>query len=520
MKRRNFLQSSLFASAPFMLNSLPVSALKHKQLFNFFNLENDKILILIELSGGNDGLNTVVPLDQYANLFNHRSNIIIPESALLTMNATNGLHPSMVGMKRLYDDARLSIIQNVGYENQNRSHFRSIDIWNSASAADEYINTGWMGRYLDQNHPTYPDNYPNEDFPDPIAMTIGSLTSDTCQGIGSNFSLAIQNPDNLSALPDYGEFQYPDTLYGNELEYLANSIQQTNAYQEVLTAASEAGTNLSPKYEINGSTRLKERLQVIARLISGGLRTKVYITSIGGFDTHSGQVESNNFAQGTHAELLFELSDAIEAFQDDLKLQGLEEKVVGMTFSEFGRRIKSNGSLGTDHGSAAPMFVFGSCINAGVIGNNPTIAAEVANQEGVAMDYDFKSIYGSILMDWFEVEESTVRSILYSDFQYLPIISSCQTTSVDPVEDLGYSITLSPNPTHGPVNLDIELDKPEWIKLGVFDTLGAQIKLISNQSLGTGHHLIQFELNDLSTGIYFVRCQFKNSSKTFRIVKS
>jgi hypothetical protein len=152
------------------------------------------------------------------------------------------------------------------------------------------------------------------------------------------------------------------------------------------------------------------------------LQTKIYIVSLGGFDTHASQVEDGNTVVGAHANLLASLSDAICAFQDDINLMGLEQRVMGMTYSEFGRRIRSNFSFGTDHGDAAPLMVFGSCVNSSIIGNNPQINPQVDQNQGVNMEFDFRSVYGSILMDWFDVEESKVKQLLYNDFEYIPVL--------------------------------------------------------------------------------------------------
>lgn len=500
---------------------MPIATLKHRQLFDFINMDNDKVMVLIELKGGNDGLNTFVPLDQYSNLFNARENIIIPEDKILKIEDSNGFHPAMTGMKTLYDCGALSVIQNVGYENQNRSHFRSIDIWKTASTADEYLTTGWLGRWLDDKHPEFPTGYPNEDNPDPLAITIGSLTSDTCQGIGSNFSSAVNNPENVSNLPGGEDFSYPDTKYGDELTFLAQSIQQTNAYQEVLSNAGAMGSNQSLKYEEEGGSRLKEQLKIIARLISGGLRTKIYIASIGGFDTHAFQAESESDTTiGKHAELLKELSDAIEAFQDDLQLQSLDQRVVGMTFSEFGRRIKSNGSLGTDHGTAAPMFLFGSCVNSEVIGNNPTISNNVAGNEGVAMEIDFKSVYGSVLMDWFDVDESAIKATLFPDFTYMPLLGQCaNTTSTNDPEENRFEITINPNPVSDNATVTMTLAETNWLKMTLFDGIGSQLRVITNQSINRGIQHVPADFRDLPAGTYYLRCRFKSYAKSIRFVK-
>ena len=188
---------------------------------------------------------------------------------------------------------------------------------------------------------------------------------------------------------------------------------QTNAYNDVIQTANDNGANLSTKYEDDDS--LASKLKIVAKLIAGGLKTKVYVVNLGGFDTHALQVDGSDQTTGDHAELLSSLSKSICAFQDDLEQLGLDERVVGMAYSEFGRRIRSNDSLGIDHGTAGPMMLFGSCVNPAVLGDNPEISPDVDNQEGVPMQFDFRSVYGSVLMDWFEVEEQVVKDLLYDD---------------------------------------------------------------------------------------------------------
>ena len=514
MKRRQFLKRSTVASVPLMLGGTQVSALNNP-FFNLLRNGDDKILVIIQLNGGNDGLAMLTPKDQYDNLMSVRSNVMVPENSLLDFTDTNGLHPSMGGLKEIHDDGKLNIIQSVGYPNQNRSHFRSTDIWTSGSPADEFWTTGWLGRYFDTLHPGYPNGYPNSNFPDPLAITIGSSVSTTCEGIGGNFSTALVDPENLSALAVPISGNLPDTCYGDQIQFLADSITQTNAYNDTNQAANDSGNNLSPKYD--DGNRLAQKLKIVAKLISGGLQTKVYVVGIGGFDTHADQVVDGNPMQGEHANLLLELSDAICAFQDDLNKLGLEERVVGMTFSEFGRRIRSNNSLGTDHGTAAPVMVFGSCVNPIVIGDNPEISPNVTIQEGVPMQYDFRSVYGTILMDWFNVEEQTVKDLLYDDFTHLPILSSCESTST---EDLNPDLDVSVYPNPFDSNSNIEFTTTGgWIKISIFDVIGNELKVLTERSFNEGKHTILMEGHGLPAGSYYVRMQTEEGQKTKRVVK-
>lgn len=518
MKRRKFLETTGAAvTLPLFLNGMNVSAFAKSSLFNAMNTETDRVLVLIQLNGGNDGLNTLIPLDQYDNLANARSNIIIPENQILSLTDTNGLHPVMTGVKDLYEDAKLAIIQSVGYPNQNRSHFRSTDIWTTGSPAEEFWTTGWLGRHFDDIHPGFPEGYPNETYPDPIAITIGSIVSETCQGIGANYSLTLNDPFALSPLTEEAADEVPETPYGEELTFLRTTIAQTNAYAEVVQAAANSGSNVATYPDDNG---LAQQLKNVALLISGGLKTSIYVVSIGGFDTHANQVEDGDTATGFHAGLLSALSDAMASFQADLQALGLEERVVSLTFSEFGRQIRSNEAFGTDHGAAAPLMVFGSCVNPVIIGENPTIPDQVEIQEGLPMQYDFRDVYGSILMDWFEVSESAVQQLLHADFQYIPILQPCATTDVDnsiileePLETSCY-----PNPFNNWTTISFNCEN-EWVRLSIFNALGSEIKVLVAKNLPAGTHQVRFDGHSLAPGNYYYRLQAGNRQKTKHMVK-
>jgi uncharacterized protein (DUF1501 family) len=358
LNRRDFIKLSSLASAslPIALSGFPLFANEKPNEYNFA-VENDNVLVLIQLQGGNDGLNTVFDLNQYDNLQNVRSNLIIPETELLTVDGTTRFHPSMTGIQSIWEQEKLAVIQNVGYPDQNRSHFRSTDIWNSASNSDEYVSTGWIGRFFSENHAEFPENYPTAENPHPFAITIGKTVSETCQGKNANFSMALVDPDNPGSALVSNTGAIPNNCYGDALSFVNDTISQTNAYADVIINASNLGSNLSEKYT---DSELAEKLKHVAKLISGGIKTKVFVVQIGGFDTHDNQVIEGETKTGEHAELLQELSDAMFAFQDDLELLNIDEKVIGMTYSEFGRRIRSNAGLGTDHGTAAPLFVFGT----------------------------------------------------------------------------------------------------------------------------------------------------------------
>ena len=277
---------------------------------------------------------------------------------------------------------------------------------------------------------------------------------------------------------------------------------------------------MSTLYDI--SSGLARQLQTVALLISGGLKTKVYVVRIGGFDTHANQVVQGNVTQGQHADLLAELSGAIHAFQDDLQKQGLEEKVLGMTFSEFGRQIRSNDSLGTDHGTAAPLFLFGSCVQGGVVGNNPEIPADVEPQAGVPMGIDYRQVYGTVLRDWLGVSESEVSDLLFDEFTALPLIDACGTTTSNDApgfEFKPYGVDVSPNPLTGPGN--ISFDAPGGrVVVRLHDQTGRLTRVIADREFGKGPQVISFNAQDLPSGFYVVSVMSNGTRETVKLIKS
>jgi len=436
MDRRNFLRRAGAFSLP-LLGGVPGVRAAGSSLFSaLLPPDSDRVLVLVQLAGGNDGLHTLIPFDQLGELQSVRSNIYMPQSGLKSLTNSLALHSRMGGMQSMFNDGSLSIVQSVGYPLQNRSHFRSTDIWTTASDADIELDTGWLGRHLEVELPGFPSGYPNADHPDPPAISMGSVANATCQGMVTNLSQTVENPFDVTYLAPGGNTPLPNDNYGEELGFLRVAIEQTNEYGvRIQNAASSGSTDPGAGYP---DSRLARQLQNVVRLISGGLQTKVYIVTMNGYDTHSGQTDGDN-STGQHANLMGDLSDCLAAFQRDLMLAGLSERVLGMTFSEFGRRIRSNGSRGTDHGTAAPLFVFGNCASGTILGDNPIIDTEVDQNEGVPMQYDFRDIYGSILVDWFEVAEADVRTLLYPGFVYLPVADGCAASL--PVDLINFTAT-------------------------------------------------------------------------------
>lgn len=428
MKRREFIRNAAISGViiPEFLNGFSLKAMAQTSLMPVVghDLSNDRVLVLIQLTGGNDGLNTIVPIDQYGAYQAARANIAIPQNKLLPINGndTAGLHPALTDIQQLFNEGKAGIIQAVSYPKPNFSHFRATDIWMTGSDSDKILNTGWAGRYLNDLFPGFPDKYPNETMPDPLAIQVGSVVASAFQGPAFTMGVAISNPTNFYNLVEDKTDATNDSRWGQQLAYLEKVSQKTDQYASVIKKAALAITRQSDKYPSPGKNQLAEQLKIVARLIAGGLRTKIYLVSTGSFDTHAKQAEADDTTTGTHAQLLRRVSEAIGAFMDDLKGLNVADRVVGMTFSEFGRRIKSNASGGTDHGVAAPVVYFGNAVKAGIIGTNPVLPANATVNDNIAMQHDFRSVYATVLQQWLNLPGADVQQVLMGTYPLLPMV--------------------------------------------------------------------------------------------------
>ena len=521
MKRRDFIKASS-AVLPFALGGFPIRAFGNNPIFNALVPQgacDDHVLVLIQLAGGNDGLNTVIPLDQYSAYTNARSNIAVPEAQVLKLTNATGLHPQLSALQNLYTSGKLSVVQSVGYPTPNFSHFRSTDIWLSASDYDVEISTGWLGRFLEKEYPGFPVGYPNATMPHPLAIQVGSVISPALEGVAANMGMAFTNPTTYYNIEKDLTGAPPATRTGNYIDYVRDVGDQLEKFATPVKDAALKFSAKSGKWPSANRNTLADQMKIVAQLISGGLKSRVYIVTLGGFDTHSFQNNAGNGQQYSHPQLLGWLSQAIDAFQDELKLQAVEDRVVGMTFSEFGRRIKSNGSGGTDHGAAAPVIFFGKNINAGVIGANPTIPTSVTADDNIPMLFDFRSVYASIMKDWFCADEAKIRDVLFKDFQMIPIIKGSTASSVGREENGKQSsiVNMYPNPFITSTNVTVR-SYGEHIYLSVFDAIGKEVASLMDRILPEGEYKIPFDANGLASGTYYVRLQSQSHIETRAIL--
>jgi len=524
MKRRAFLHRVLPASTiPFLLGGYSLRAYGRSPFIDrllSLATETDRVFVLVQLNGGNDGLNMVIPRDQYAALAAARSNIMIPEAKVLPLTEVTGLHPAMMGLQSLYQEGKLAVVQSVGYPSPNFSHFRATDIWLTASNSNQILTSGWMGRYLDAEFPGFPVGYPSTAMPDPPAIQIGSVVSPGLQGSAVPMGIAITNPNSSYLLPG-GADTPPPTPAGHELAFIRQIAQQTQQYSTVIKAAAGKVTNKSTMYPTAGQNSLADQLKIVAQLIAGGLKTRVYVVNYGGFDTHSAQVVAGTTDTGTHATLLGRVSLAIAAFMDDLKLLGQDQRVVGMTFSEFGRRVKSNASAGTDHGAAAPLFVFGANVQGAVVGANPVLPPAATVNDNIPMLYDFRRVYASILKDWFGASPAELQSILPGQTQTIPLIKPGAVLAVEEEESVPRSFALEqnyPNPFNPTTTIRYALPRAGMVRIEVYDVTGQRVRLLADRVEEAGVHSVVFDAGTLASGTYFYRMQAGEFVETKRLV--
>src|SRR5689334_11573457 len=395
IKRKEFIQVGSLATASLMLPKF-LKAFEGRPMVPAGN----KVVVIVQLSGGNDGLNTIIPVrnDLY---YKARPRLGIESTKALSITDEAGLHPSLTGFKELYDDGSLGILNSVGYPNPDRSHFRSMDIWQTASSSKEYITTGWIGRYLDaQCHgcdkPTY-------------ALEIDDVLSLALKGENSK-AIAMKDPKRLFGTSNEKFFRdvLKDHKNGGEetVDYLYKTMSETLSSANYIFQESK----LHPSSAEYPRTELGNGLKTIASLIFSDINTKVYYISLGSFDTHVNQ-------QAQQQRLFTELSDAVKAFTADLKKNNRFNDVLMFTFSEFGRRVSQNASGGTDHGTANNMFLIGGSLKQkGIINSMPDL--NDLDEGDLKYNIDFKTVYATVLKNWLEVDDTAILGKQYDHLRF------------------------------------------------------------------------------------------------------
>ena len=397
IKRKEFLQVSSLATASVLVPKF-LKAFEGKNMVPAGN----KVLVILQLSGGNDGLNTVIP---YRNdiYYKSRPKLGIEKSKVLSLTDEVGLHPALTGLKELYGDGSLSILNNVGYPNPDRSHFRSMDIWHTASESKDYWNTGWLGRYLDAqckgcDKPTY-------------ALELDDTLSLAMKGEEAK-AIAMKDPKRLFGTANQRFFKevmknHKDEPGEQSVDYLYKTMAETISSADYIFEKSK----LHPSKAEYPKTELGNNLKTIASLIFSDINTKVYYVSLGSFDTHINQ-------QNQQQNLFTQMNDAIKSFVKDLKANNRFNDVMLMSFSEFGRRVAQNASGGTDHGTANNMFfISGGLKQKGLINAMPDLTD--LDQGDLKYNVDFKNVYATVLKNWLGADEAAILKNKYNPLNFI-----------------------------------------------------------------------------------------------------
>ena len=412
MKRIDFLKRSImFAGGAMVVPRFFHPILAQTSQRTLREAFNNKTVVIINLSGGNDGLNTVIP---YSNDIYHqlRPSIAIPQNQVLQLSNTLGLHPDMSALHSLWNNGKLAVLENVGYDFQNLSHFRSTDIWRSGSDSNEVISTGWIARFIESVLPDVHSNPPD----DPAAFQIGNSNTLQLTGNEGMPGVLVEDPETFYQIVNE---TYDDPTLDENFEMTAGKeevsfIRQISAlsfnYADVIQEASVNGQN-TESYANNTPGKY---LKIIAKLISGGMYCPFYLVHHGGFDNHADQPD-------THAGLLERLSTAMASFKTDLQNQGIDDNVLIMTTSEFGRRTFENGASGTDHGGSAPHFVLGNNLNSEIFGGDPDLE-NLDDNENLVHTIDYRQVYSSIITEWFGYNNETVANVFSQQFDSLGIM--------------------------------------------------------------------------------------------------
>jgi len=410
--RREFLRKSLglVAAASTVPTFLSRTALALTNPFAapLLNASGDeRVLVVVQLGGGNDGMNTVIPFGHEA-YYRARPTLAVPPDKIVRINNELGLHPNLAALKNLYDTGKLAIVQGVGYPNPDRSHFRSMEIWQSG-VAEDFESSGWIGRMFDHT-------CSNKHLKEPCSPTLAVSVGETL-----NPALKANNPVGV-ALRDPEQFYRMTQIYANaEMvpETPTKNIGADNPLDFLRRTAMNAEVSAD---RIRRSIRNVQRkteypadpfaqgLKLIAAMIAGKMDTRVYYIALTGFDTHAGQL-------GVHERLLKILGEGLAAFQKDLEALGQAERVLGLTFSEFGRRVAENASRGTDHGQAAPLLVFGKPVKPGLVGAHPSL--EKLNDGDLVFHTDFRQVYATLLEKWLGADST---AILGRKYGLLPLV--------------------------------------------------------------------------------------------------
>lgn len=509
--RRSFLQAlGLVGGGTMMLGSTQITASRPSALAAALSQsESDRILILIRLKGGNDGLNTIVPLDQYGEYELLRPTIKHNLTDLYNLSPNVAMPNYMTDLQSMWGNGAMKVVHGVGYNNSSLSHFRGSDIWASTEAVNTE-DTGWFGRYFEGLYPDYIVNPPTI----PAAIQIGSIGNLIFDGASSNYAFSVANPAQLESIAQNGTLHemtnLPTCSYGEQLEFMRGTTNTTFNYAGIIHNAYISSTN-AVTYADNSFGR---QLANVARMIKGNLGTKVYMVTLGGFDTHANQ--------GTkHQELLTNLSNTVKLFFDDLATTGHDQDTLAMTFSEFGRRPDENGSNGTDHGAAAPLLLFGPGLQGnGFIGNHPSLTT-LDNNGNLIYNVDFREIYATVMQEWLCINPTVVnQALLGQNYNTVDLGFNCASLSVedfDLAEGFSHFVQMTDNQTI----IKFKNPNTQHIDVKLYNIIGQEVATLKNEMVFPGEHSINVKdeaKTRLSTGQYIYRISVGNQHYSKSII--
>ena len=398
MNRRNFIKLSSLASGACFVPSF-LKAFEMKRILPAGN----RSLVIIQLSGGNDGLNTIVPFENDV-YYSSRKSLAVAKNEILKLNDQLGMNPAMAALREVYDQGWMTVLNNVGYPNPDRSHFRSMDIWQSASESNEYLSTGWIGRYLDSSCMGCEKPYNAIEVDDTLSLAMKGNSKKGIAVRDINKLFKTTREPFFGGLADAGK---TDMLDEHNLGYLYKTMIETYSSAEYIHATSKT---VEVKAEYPDSAFAKQ-LKMISQFIQSGLSTKIYYISLGGFDTHVGQ-------KGTQERLLKQYSEGLIAFLKDLHTGGKLDDTLVMTFSEFGRRVEQNASNGTDHGTANNLFLYGGKLTKkGIYNEGPDLGD--LDEGDLKYKIDFRSVYASILNKWLQVDDALILNQHFARMDFI-----------------------------------------------------------------------------------------------------
>ncbi len=593
--RRDFIKTTMLgAGSSMMLGGLPLKAFG----VNKRTTNTTKKLVIIQLHGGNDVLNFFPPSVGTAQrdvyVFK-RPRIALPASgrrATLSLGFGDefSLHPDMVGLKQLWDQGKAALVPNVGTQTNNGSHFRGRDIRAMGGGFNDYYGSGWVARFLEHklgsDIDNYPDDFPSETYPDPLALELGVVSPSLPFHFTDKLpaSIAVSTPETFNTLvngndvtnPDgaqglegindneqestlgTGKIGYPpaalaDTAYYSQMDWLINLERDADKYSFRIKELYDAGggddreASYPDRYPFapssGGTNPLSKNLKNIATLINGGIDTQIFLIRMGGFDTHSAQVETYDSTLGEHAAKAYHLSQALAAFQEDLASIGREEDVITITTSEFSRQIADNG-FGTDHGWATYDLVVGKAINGGVVKENDasSLAAtedELLNRRDLKYKTDYRRVYTTLLKHWFDVDDADIPSIIDPNHgtisaqedsanwegtdKYLSFLGDVTASSATMKQNLFDAIQIAapyPNPVIDMATLELNIPYQATFSLRLYNQKGQVVKTFFNaRQLAQGNQVIPLELSDLPSGQYLISLSADGMSKTTKLIK-